>query len=498
MKLFPFMTMRRPSRRTVILVLSVVFLVCLTYALERQRYIFFPWSTRTVEMNHGRFLLELPAGWSLTSKLQNEYRFSDFLEKSILIVRVNYAPRQSSANERREVLRQPPNQPAFQEISPGRFYRTLPAKMKIENDEIDLERHELIFFGRTASWFMTADWWVPPRGDYIPSRIAYHLFFLRELKQVQMRVAPNPERNDEWTIAAIELGKAQEQLDTSSITFFWTVVAFLLTWFFAHMILERVMRLDKVGYSWVGQAATLISAGGIFLAAFLFFMSKSDYRNQIAQVAADSEISRALDFYEGLSADCKDWARKENFDFVLTPSPELSSVMGTKFDCNVLQPYTDAMVEAFNFLHYDLIKKGDFVDPYYRLGFPITYLIASIRGLAFRVHGLSDEQRDVLAERSLVYLARLELVLRTVQAQSSIIDSAETMTLVSRYWSILLAISAAMNMVKLTADRRFEREKSVTSAGASDKAANIQERTLGQLDTPGGSQAEPNNTRPQK
>lgn len=85
--------------------------------------------------------------------------------------------------------------------------------------------------------------------------------------------------------------------------------------------------------------------------------------------------------------------------------------------------------------------------------------MAQGRQLIAREAQLSDDQREVLDTRFGYFPDRFEAPVRVVQTQQDALAIAQWLVALSRYWGVVVAVSLALGMVKLSGDRRIERSK---------------------------------------
>jgi len=434
------------------------------YLALRYEYHYLPGGSRAVELNYGRFKLDLPWRWQLYERHGNEYRLQDSRLPSALILLASYRESAPTAEERQKLLDPGATHAAFRQIQKNRFYRRFTASRKFNDEPFPVIRHELIIFDpKGPTWYLQADLLQIPGTTWLPTPAADTEFFDKAIPNIQVSVKSKVDEDDEWATARVELGKADDQLHSAVTVVTWATVGFFLTWLIAYLVCERLLRISKVGYTYISQATTLISAIGIFLAGIALFTSKTDYRMQIAEVAADSELDKALTYYGQAAETCTRLSKNGDWSLTVTPSPAIPTEMGASFSCERLLPYLNAMVSHLLDAREHLLKSGDFTDPDYRLGLPISLFIGNAHQLAFRVPDLTNSELNALSERCDYYFGSIDSVLRLVQSQQNVIDLSAGLTGVSKLWSVVLAIALALNMVKLSSDRRFEREKDAES-----------------------------------
>ena len=98
------------------------------------------------------------------------------------------------------------------------------------------------------------------------------------------------------------------------------------------------------------------------------------------------------------------------------------------------------------------------MDPRWSMGLPVTLFIARGRNLVDRAQ-LPELQSEALWNRYDFFANPLEEALRIIESQSEASALSRLARSAASYWGILVALSLALGMVKLSGDRRIEREK---------------------------------------
>jgi hypothetical protein len=195
------------------------------------------------------------------------------------------------------------------------------------------------------------------------------------------------------------------------------------------------------------------------LAATQFFSTRVDNRMKLAEVAAETAASEGIRFTRDIETFCRlnpDW------DLTLAAYPTQPESLTATYNCKQIRPLIATLASYFQAARLRVLRAGNFVDPTWRLGLPITLFVAQGRQLIAADMKLSDDQREVLDTRIGYFLDRFESPIRVVQSQQDNLALTTFLVELSRFWGIPVAASLALGMVKLSGDRRIERSKEVT------------------------------------
>jgi len=111
------------------------------------------------------------------------------------------------------------------------------------------------------------------------------------------------------------------------------------------------------------------------------------------------------------------------------------------------------------------------------MGLPITLFIAQGRHIVDRAQ-LPEAQSEALWNRYDFYAKPLEDALRIIQSQSEATAMSKFARAMSGYWGNFVALSLALGMVKLSGDRRIEREKEAKDAAKAKDNAQINDKIV--------------------
>lgn len=315
--------------------------------------------------------------------------------------------------------------------------------------------HHLAWVDRGRLLHLQVDVEVERGAEWLPSVAADAEFLRNSVRQAVLNGDQDLVRReyDKWAPARESLRKIEGDLQLASELMFWALVVFVVVWLAAHWLFERRLKLGEIGYTWVGQATTLVSLIGLLLAAAALFSTRMEHRADLAE-SVTAQVAAAAAFHMKEQADLcpADWQVTIKVNPLLQDSREVS------FDCTRFRSVMSRLAQHVGYAMAQIVKKGDFVDSRWVIGIPISIYIGEgdrIIGSA----GLDDDQYEALSNRYMFFMEPLEQALRVVQAQSDSLATAVAFTSISSLWSICLAASLALGMVKLSGDRRIARAK---------------------------------------
>ncbi|MDO9434942.1 hypothetical protein [Hydrogenophaga sp.] len=271
---------------------------------------------------------------------------------------------------------------------------------------------------------------------------------------------------ERWSPSRAALREIEADFQLSYEVLLWALGTFVVVWGVSHLLFEKWLKLGKVGYTWVGQATTLVSLAGLALAGAALVSNRMEHRGKLAESVTVQVASAAVFYMNEQAGLCQ-----RGWSVSIKLHPLLPDSKMVTVDCTRYSETMSRLAEHLALAGTQVVKQGDFVDPKWVMGGPISvYEGGGDRIIA--AAGLSDEQSKAVANRYEFFMDPLIQALRVVQKQSDFLASANAFRQLSSLWSICLAGALALGMVKLSGDRRIERSKELLAkSGAGNEAS---------------------------
>lgn len=408
-------------------------------------------TSRAVEFAGGRFVLEVPRQWAIG--YDTEPPHSLLISHIRLPIHANLTLVDELGGTARDglaVLHALGIKQA-EDIGDGRAAASLPRV----GDELGAVHHlaRVDPDGRVMRMQLEVGW---ARGaTWLPSVAADADFIRDSIRRAALNSDQDIARKeyDEWAPARLALQAIEADFQLSYDVLLWAFGAFLVVWCISHVVFEKCMRLGKIGYTWVGQATTVISFLGLLLAGAALVSNRMEHRAKLAEAVTVQAASAAVFHMREQASICAD-----GWDVTIKLHPVIHNSKPVTIDCKRFRSVMVRLAQHIDYARTQIVKQGDFVDPGWVLGMPISMYI----GVGDRIIAgaeLSDDQYEALSNRYMFFMEPLEQALRVVQKQSDYLASANAFKQIAHLWTVCLAASLALAMVKLTGDRRIEREK---------------------------------------